>query len=86
MPSELDASEDAVSYVRPNELDPELYQGTGRRLRLLRLLVTNGGSQKLWCEQHGFSQMKWNNYERGRHLPPVTDALRLKKRHGVTLD
>lgn len=63
----------------------EQYAAIGRRLALLRL--TRGyESQKEFADAFDFNYTQWNNYERGSSRPNPDDALRLKRRFGVTTD
>jgi transcriptional regulator with XRE-family HTH domain len=60
----------------------------GRRLKLLRL-ATSGPRRSTvrefadWC---GFSRPAWSNYEIGLRVPKLEEALKLKRKFGVTFD
>lgn len=66
--------------------DKPEYHEIGARLKKLRLAIQDHDNQKLWADQHGFSQTQYNNWERGIRRIPVDEAERLCRLYGLTLD
>lgn len=67
----------------------EMFEGSGmaaigRRLELTRQVV--GLQQNEFCERAKIAPNTYNQYERGKKKPSLTNAMRLVETYGLTLD
>lgn len=67
--------------------NPESNEAVAYRLRLiLESLEPAGTTQVALAASLGLSKQAWTEYAKGRNRFPVDTALRLCRRHGLTLD
>lgn len=63
---------------------PAYLRQVGRRLRSTRLALAM--TQTEICRELGTTRQAWSQWEKGDRLFDVRAAVRLKERHGITLD
>ena len=70
--------------ARPVTRPPDYMREVGHRLRLSRLAL--GMTAAALCRDIDVNRQTYSQWENGIRLLDVLAAIRLKKRHGVTLD